>query len=1128
MLQDQQGFLWMGTLDGLNRFDGYRFVVYKHDPDDPGSLSDSWIQALSEDRQGNLWVGTSNQGLCRLDRETERFTRYQHDPARAGSLSHNRVLSILVDRQGLLWVGTDGGGLNHFDSRTGRFTHYRHDPADPTTLRNDRVFSLAEDQQGYIWAGTAEGPVRLDPKTGRVVNDRNDHAHRLGLRERPVRAIIVGADGSLWFGSEGGGVYRFDPQTERFQHYPHDPGDADSLSSDLILSLMEDPSGILWVGTNGGGLSRLDLHTQRLTAYRHKPSDPASLSDNAVRSIIRDRGGILWVGTASGGLNRFDPYNQRFELYRHIPNESNSLSGNWVREFEEDDEGNIWIGLYGDGFNRFNPDTRQFTHYRHDPDNPAGLSNNNVYTIEEDRRGILWIGTAGGGLNRFDPDTELFTHYRNDPNNSNSLSNDQVYTIEEDREGALWIGTAGGGLNRFHPQEQRFEVYRHDSADPAGLSHDQVMAVKIGRDGTPWIGTYQGLDRFDRRTGSFVHYGSLPDDPHGLSYKTILCIEQDPDSDADILWIGTLGGGLNRLDVESGRFRSWREKDGLPNDSVYGILFDDRGNLWMSTNQGIARFEPASQSFTTYDVSMGLQSNEFTTGSYLKSRDGRLFFGGPLGFNIVDTQSLSGDSYHAPIVITDFRLFNQSVAPTSKTAETPLKKPVTMARELTLSHNQFLFSFEFAALHFARSPRIRYAYKMDGVNDDWIETNPENRFANYMNLDGGSYVFRVKATNRDGRWGDIQRILKVRVLPPPWKTWWAYSLYALVLALAVYTFVRSQHRKLAHERAVNEQLNQMDRLKGELNRRLEEKVRERTQALREKNRELQETQKALVESAHEAGMGEIAAHTLHNMGNAINSIHTAAQLIHGNAADRKWQGLLHKIVTAMGEREGELGIIFTRHPKAEKTLAALNAICSNIDKQSLELEEESDRMQQRLFALRKVLQEQQRFTSRPPFKEEIGLNELIEETLTMTSHLIGEGRITVHRDFEPLPTICLERSKLKRALVYLLENACESISRKSDSGAGRITLRTRHDHGEVILEVADDGRGPAPQHLENVFRQELFSSKGSRQLGLHYAANIMAEIDGTIHVFSEGLGKETIVRLVFLLDQVAVVAKPGK
>ncbi len=771
VLQDHRGFMWFGSVDGLNKYNGVEFAAYTHNPDDPNSLADNYVDWLFEDSTGTLWVGTYSKGLHKYDAANDRFIRYQHDDKTPSSLSNDLVWSIYEDSRKQLWVCTGGGGLNQFDSQNETFIHYRHDSDNPNSLSYDMVARVHEDQEGNIWVGTYGGGLnKFDPEHETFIHYRHDDNDADSLSSDQVWDVLVDLNGTLWVGTVNG-LNKFDPEREAFVHYQHDADNPNSISHNTVVFIKEDSHGILWLGTYGG-LNKFDPATEEFTRYIYDAKNPTSLSDNLVWSITEDDMGSLWIGT-DNGVSKFDPGSQRFAHYHHISGNPNSLSDNLVTAIYEDEHGILWLGTKS-GLNRFDRTKKKFTHYQHENNDSQNLSHNSILSIHPGQHGELWLGTQGGGLNKFDPVTGAVIHYQHDPNNPDSLSNNTLNMIAiEPTTGAIWAATSGGGVNKFDPFAETTSHYRHDSGNPDSLLSDWVQHVFWDSTNTLWIGTIEGLDRYDKKNDIFIHYQADDNNPASLSNNVITTIYEDS---TGTLWIGTQNG-LNKFDSKTQTFHVYRETQGLPASAVYGIVEDKQGYLWLGTNRGLSKFDPYTETFRNYDQRDGLQSNVFWWSSAYKSDTGELFFGGTGGLNAFYPDKLSDNPYIPPVVFTDFQLFYQ---PVSIGQNSPLKKHISVVDTISLSYKQSILSFQFAALNYRIPEKNQYAFIMEGFDQDWRHVG-QTRYATYTNLDPGQYTFRVKASNNDGIWNEEGASVQV-IITPPWReTWWFRSVVAFVI-----------------------------------------------------------------------------------------------------------------------------------------------------------------------------------------------------------------------------------------------------------------------------------------------------------------------------------------------------------
>jgi signal transduction histidine kinase/CheY-like chemotaxis protein/streptogramin lyase len=1048
VIQDKRGFMWFGTIAGLNRYDGTSLKVYRHDPDDSNSISNNVARVMIVDQSGTLWVGTWGGGLNQYDAEKDAFICYKNDPDNPQSLSANIVRMLYEDRNGTIWIGTMAG-LNKLDRDSGQFIRYSHDPDDPSSLSHNVIWSIVEDSIGVLWVGTEDGLNRFDPKTETFVHYRHDPDAPVSLSHNTIRSIYEDRSGMLWVGTENG-LDKLNPERTRITRYQHDANDPQTLSHNIINSVVEDRAGNLWVGTWGGGLNRFDQETETFINYRHSTDDPYSLSSDSIWHIYEGQQGMLLIAT-EGGISILDGTAKPFHHYRTIPNISSTLSNNRVSSLYIGRAGIVWIGTDGGGLNKFDSQTEKFTHFLHDPSDPINLSNDNLTAVYEDRSGIIWIGTRGKGLIKYDQDAEGIISYRYDNTNTQSLSHDSVVIIHEDRTGTLWIGTYGGGLNAFDRETEQFTRYQHDPADPHALSNNVVLSVLEDRAGTLWIGTMGGgLNKFNRKTEEFTHYKHDPSDPNTLSNDSVMSIYEDR---TGTLWIGT-SGGLNKFDRQNDRFTIYTAKYELSVDNICGILEDERGLLWFSTPKGLSRFDPKKESFRNYTVNDGLQSNTFSIYSPpSKSRSGEMFFGGTNGFNAFYPDQIVDNLTPPPVVITDFQLANQSV-PIG--GESVLQKSILEADELVLSFQDNVFSFEFVALNYRAPEENRYKYKMEGFDNEWIETVSTRRFATYTNLDPGEYVFRAIASNNDGVWNEEGASIRITVTPPWWETlWFRISMAVAALGLLAGGF---QWRISAIEARSRE---------------LEIQVVERTHELTEAKEDAEEANRESTEAKENAEEANRAKSTFlanmsHELRTPLHAILGFARLLTRNSGLDKGQQESLDIINRSGEHL--LGMI--------DDILSL----SRIEAGRIELKPVP-------FDVTQMLQD-------------VGQ--------MMKSRAEGKGlRFTLELDSALPPYMQGDVGKLRQILINLLGNAVKFTEK------GDVWLRARSqpmadDPDRVMLqfEVQDSGIGIPQDRLDGVFEsfvrlEQAQNKEKGTGLGLVISKSLVDMMKGEIKIESE-------------------------
>jgi signal transduction histidine kinase/CheY-like chemotaxis protein/ligand-binding sensor domain-containing protein len=796
IIQDSRGYMWFGTQDGLNKYDGYEVKVFRKDPSNANSLSNDYVKSVAEDKYGNLWIATWGSGINRYNRKTERFTHFQNDPKNPKSIPGNFISNIITDSEGILWLASENG-LITLDPSSNKFTQYLHDTANAASLSTNFTTCVIEDSEHNIWIGTVNG-----------------------------------------------GLNKFDRKTKKFTAYHYDPTNRNSLAGNSIQTLFEDSKKNIWIGTPGEGVSVLNTKTKTFTNYRSDKSNINSLTDNVIFSIAEDAAGRIWIGSENEGISIFDPKTRTFQNYKRDLLERTGLSSSSINNIYADKKGNIWIGTYNAGINMVSRDISKFVHYKH-LESGNSLSHNNVLGILEDSKGRLWIATDGGGLNLLDRKTGLFKHYRHIEGNNNSISGDYLLSLAEDADHNIWIGTFADGITVFNPDKNTFRRFKHDPDNPSSVAGNKIWSIFRDHNNVMWVGTTEtGLCRYNASTGQFTRYTL---EKNNLSSNTVTAITEDVFGN---LWVGTEGAGINMLDKKTEQFTQYRQKpavnslsdnginglyadktgklwvatneglncldlltkkftnyhtaDGLPNATIYGIIEDNHSQLWVSTNKGLSLFDPLKGMFKNFDPSDGLQANEFRQ-SYCKSKSGALYFGGINGFNEFNPDSLTSVSYDPPLVLTEFLISNKRVPISGDTTSSPLKQSITETSELQLPYDNNVISFQFASLNYISSKRKKYSYMMEGFDKTWNDVGGR-RTAYYTNLDPGTYVFKVRGLDNQGIWSSKMATIRLVVTPPYYMTWWFRSLAVLtivLLAIAYYQYriysIKKQKKALQNE-----------------------------------------------------------------------------------------------------------------------------------------------------------------------------------------------------------------------------------------------------------------------------------------------------------------------------------------
>lgn len=821
MEQDHEGFLWLGGRNALLRYDGFDFLpIPIANPQDFTPVGPT-MQTLElvEDREKTLWAATRS-GLYRYDRDREIMLPLIHPDGHG--MFREVIYALEKTPDGKLLIGT-GSGLYFFDPRTLAVKHINGHPGLPESLPSHLIQDLYMDKNNILWIGMMEGIVRMDLTTDALTLIEPDPANAASTASNSIKTIAVDHQGFVWAGSDNG-IYKINADTGDIRIYRHDPTDPYSIPDNITRRIYVDPRGWVWAGSDGGGLTLYDEAHDRFLRYPHRSGERGTLPSNAIRAIFTDHIGDMWVGTYPSGVNMYDRSTAAIRRYGLSVDPDRGLPSDSVEAIEENPDGTLWIGA--NGVTLFDPETERFKHYPH-TDGPDSRSDSSSFLpglVDSD--GEIRFGSWSHGILLYNPEHDRFEEIPTDTTQTkrgiktSPLLNDKmVWNVYEDRQKILWISTHYNGLTRFDKATGLYTFYSHDVDDETTVSSSLVWTTLEDSAGRLWVGAAYGLNLMDREKGTFKRYTGNPDTPRSLTNNSVLTIFEDS---KQRLWLGT-DGGLHRYHPETDDFTHYSTRDGFADPGIRSVAEDAQGNLWMGTNNGIVMFNPDTLLVRNYTRYNGELIGGAATGAALATRSGEIAIGTRGGMYLIDANKLLINEKAPPVVLTDFRIFTEKVPVNGP--EKILSKVINQTDKITLDYTKSMISFGFAALNFRDADKNQYAYKLEGFDDQWRAVGNQ-RTALYTNLPAGNYTFRVKGSNNDGVWNDQGQSVRLQILPPPWKTWWAYLIYVAILVAIVMLFVSNQQRKVAVARR--------------LNRDLEHKVAERTGELQNKNLELQQ------------------------------------------------------------------------------------------------------------------------------------------------------------------------------------------------------------------------------------------------------------------------------------------------
>ncbi len=1099
--QDYEGFIWIGTADGLNKFDGTNFTVFKFIQNDSNSLSSGYINNVYEDKNKNLWIGTVN-GLCLYNRDLNNFKRI-NCVDKNGLKSTFHVYAIYEDSHNNLWIGSTAG-IHILDRQNYVLNECFNEQCDKETISNCN--DICQDKSGNLWYALDNevngGIIKYNPGT-REFKKYTKNSHDLRLKENAVTCIMADNENNIWIGYKSEGVDVISNDGKIIKRFKHIYGQTNSLSTNAVNSIIQKDENTILIGTNGGGIDEYDIKKDIFYHHVNAVSDYSLLSNN-VQKIFIDRNGILWAGCRGGGVSIFDERFNRFELYREVKGSNNALSGSSVTSFAEDNNGNIWISTDGGGISLFNPKNKTFTPFRNDDRNPHFLSSNKVLALQTDDRSGLWVGMWQGGLNYFKiNNNRLILIKKFDYLKQNDLSSNCIFKICYCKNaGELWVGSYLTGVYKYDAVNKTFMPFALPVETPA---YNTIRNIFCDSRNDKWFATdYNGLIWYSNSKGKFEKFIANNTDSGSICRNSVSVVFEDS---RQRIWVGVDECGLNLFNRENRSFKQYTIEDGLPDNTVVGILEDSYGHLWLSTHNGISKaivdtlLTNPQIEFKNYTVLDGLQGKVFNRWSYYRSSTGEMYFGGLHGFNAFNPDSMKENNIIPPVYLTEFLLFNEPVKIGEKYS--PLKKHISQTKELILNYKQNFLTFKYVALNYIHSEKNHYAYKLEGFDKEWTDAG-NKREATYTNLSPGEYVFRVKASNNDGLWNEEGVAVKVTILPAWWQTLWLKIPAILLIIFLVFRLYYSRisnfrnNQKMLEEMVLRrtKELNDINialiNKQKEVNLQKEELERQKN-SLQKVNEILIDQQNKIIEQNkelfdHRNRLEALVAERTQELENARKKAEESDRLKSAFLAN-----MSHEIRTPMNAIVGFSSLLNDPEISADEKDEFIKIIQANSESLLMLINDILDLS---------MIEANQMKIRKEPFL----LDELIDQVYSDFSlyeknpnlKLIKNNKLN-----DKNLTLNTDKFRLKQILTNFMSNACKFTE------SGYIELGAEKNNDNLNIYVKDTGMGISADDLEHLFERfrKLSNNKSyafrGAGLGLAISKRVAELLGGKIIVNSE-------------------------